>query len=152
MPAVSGRNTHSDRIPAIVEPQQDNSATVGWTRRARLKTIAIVLGAIVTIKVGPMAILSTVAASGQFLKNPVFALWPACGVIGLIGFWLWAFSRRALYGRKRVAFSTLIVIGMVTIAPFIFLGGVLLAVAGLGVAASVLALAEMWLPGKGFKQ
>jgi hypothetical protein len=125
---------------------------VGWTRRARLKTIGICLGAIVTIKVGPMAILATAATAGQFFKNPSFTLWPAFGLLGLIGFWLWAFSRRALYGRKRVAISTLIVIGMVMIAPFMFLGGVLLAVAGLGVAAGVIALAEMWLPGEGARQ
>jgi hypothetical protein len=70
----------------------------------------------------------------------------------LIGFWLWAFSRRALSGSKRVAISMLIVIGMVMIAPFMFLGGVLLALSGLGTAAGVLALAEMWLPGEGPRQ
>jgi hypothetical protein len=73
-------------------------------------------------------------------------------VIGLIGFWLWAFSRRALYGRKRVAISALIVIGMVMIAPFMFLGGVLLAMAGIGAAAGVLALVEMWRPGRWVQQ
>ena len=119
-----------------------------WTRRARLKTIAICLGAIVTIKVAPMAILATVATSSQFLKNPAFALWPISGVAGLIGFWVWAFSRQALSGPKRVFVSTLVGMGMVMIFPFIFLGGVLRAVAALGLAAGVLALAEMWLPGK----
>lgn len=51
-----------------------------------------------------------------------------------------------------MAIATLIVIGMVMIAPFMFLGGVLLTVAGIGVAAGVLALAQMWLSCEGFKQ
>lgn len=117
-----------------------------WTRRAKLKTIAICLGVIVTIKIGPLAILATVATSGQFSRGAAFMLWPALGVVGLVGFWFWAFSRRALYGTKRVAISILIVLGIAMVFPFIFLGGVLRALAGLGVSAGVLALAEMWLP------
>lgn len=117
-----------------------------WTRRAKLKTIAICLGAIVTIKVGPLAVLATVATSGQFSRGPAFMLWPALGVVGLVGFWFWAFSSRALNGTRRVAISTLIVLGIVMVSPFIFFGGVLLALAGLGIGAGVLALAEMWLP------
>jgi hypothetical protein len=73
-------------------------------------------------------------------------LWPALGVVGLVGFWFWAFSSRALYGTRRVAISTLIVLGIGMVSPFIFFGGVLLALAGLGISAGVLALAEIWLP------
>jgi hypothetical protein len=58
----------------------------------------------------------------------------------------WAFSRRALYGTRRVAISTLVVLGMATVSPFIVFGGVLLVMAALGISAGVLALVEMWLP------
>ena len=119
---------------------------MGWTRRAKLKAIAICLGAIVTVKVGPMAVLATVAAWSQFSRGPAFALWPALGMVGLVGFWVWAFSRRALHGARRVAISTLIVLGIVMISPFIFLGGILLALSALGIASGAFALAEMWLP------
>ena len=123
-----------------------------WTRRAKLKTIAICLGAIVTIKGGPLAVLATVATSGQVSRGSAFMLWPALGLVGIVGFWLWAFSRRALYGTRRLVISILIVLGIGAISPFIFLGGVLLALAGLGIGAGALALAEMWLPNNAFER
>src|SRR5512146_2035055 len=109
------------------------------------KTIAICLGAIVTIKVAPLTVLGVVATSGQFSRGPAFALWPALGLAGLVGFWLWAFSKR-LRGSRRAAISTLIVVGIVMVAPFLFLGGVLRVVAVMGMGAGVLALVDMWRP------
>lgn len=123
-----------------------------WTRRAKLKTVAISLGAIVTIELGPLAVLATVATSDQFSRGQAFALWPAMGVVGLAGFWFWAFSRRALYGTRRIAISTLIVLGMAMVSPFLFLGGAMLVLAGLGISAGALALAEMWLPGNALER
>ena len=117
------------------------------TGRARLKAIAIALGAIVTIKVLPLAVFAAVATAGQFSRGPAFALWPALGLAGLAGFWSWAFSRQALRGIRRAITSFLIVVGMAMVAPFLFLGGVLLAIAVLGIGAGALAIAEMWLPG-----
>ena len=110
------------------------------------KTIAICLGAIVTLKVGPLAVIGVVATWGQFARGPAFALWPALGLAGLIGFWLWAFSKRPLRGGRRAAVSALIVVGIAVVAPFLFLGGILLAIAVMGIVAGVLALAEMWRP------
>jgi hypothetical protein len=123
-----------------------------WTRRAKLKTVAICLGAIVTIELGPLAVLTTLAMLGQFSRSSAFALWPALGVVGLGAFWFWAFSRRTLYGIKRAAISILIVLGMVTVSPFVFLGGVLLVSAGLGISAGAFALVEMWLPAEALER
>lgn len=123
-----------------------------WTRRAKLKTVAICLGAIVTIELGPLAVLATVATSEQFLRGQVFALWPAMGVVGLAGFWFWALSRRTVHGTRRIAISTLIVLGMVMVSPFLFLGGASLVLAGLGMSAGALALAEMWLLGEALER
>ena len=108
--------------------------------------VAICLGAIVTVKIGPVALLASVATLGQFATNPMFALWPFFGVIALGAFWFWAFARRASYGTGRVIVSILLALGILAISPLLFLGGVLTAVAGLAVGAGVLALVDMWLP------
>ena len=57
-----------------------------WSRRTGLKAAAICLGAVVTIKVGPLAVLAAVATSGQLMRNPASTLWPALGLAGLAGF------------------------------------------------------------------
>ncbi|HZQ72685.1 MAG TPA: hypothetical protein VFB08_07190 [Burkholderiales bacterium] len=119
-----------------------------WTRRTPLRAAAICIGAFVTLKIGPLAILATIATWGQLPGNPASALWPGIGLFGLAGFWIWAFSAKASGGARRKTLSLLILLGMLVVCPLLFTGGMLLALAALGITAGVLALAEMWLPEK----
>jgi len=121
-------------------------------QRAWLKTFAVCLGIVVTVKFAPFAIMAAFALSGAFWGDPwlrnatTAALWPLLGVSGLVGFWLWAFAKRPASSTKRIVLSLLIGIGVAVVAPFVFLGGVLTVVAAMGMLAGIAAITELWLP------
>ena len=122
-------------------------------QRKQLKMLAIISRAIATVVWVPFAILVTFATWGAMFQArgtgaTIFIFWAPLGLLGVVSFWFWAFSKQITSTINRAVISALISIGIIATIPFIFLGAAFFAMAGAGIIPGAYAIVDIWLPNK----
>lgn len=122
-------------------------------QRKHLKMFAIISGGLATIAWVPFAIFVTLGTWGAIFQaqgsvGTIFIFWAPLGLLGVAGFWFWAFSKQITSTINRAVISLLISIGIIAIIPFIFLGTASFAMAAVGIVPGTCAIVDIWLPNK----
>ena len=115
--------------------------------------LAIISGGLATIAWAPFAISVTLGTWGAIFQaqgtvGTIFIFWAPLGLLGVAGFWFWAFSKQITSTINRAAISVLIGIGIIATIPFIFLGTTSFAMAAVGIIPGAYAIVDIWLPDK----
>lgn len=101
------------------------------SRRALIKGgIAVLVGVPVTALYLPFAVIVIVAGGAasldaipqgplKMLKAGALALWGFAGLVGLLGFWAWMFSRASISRSRRTVLAICIFIGVCAVFPLV---------------------------------
>ena len=94
------------------------------TRGAKVKAaIAVVVGIPGTIFFTPLLAVPlltgalSLSDSQAAQQGLLFLLWGLCGAIGLVGFWVWVFTRPPISQRRRVLLIIAILAGVCAVFP-----------------------------------
>lgn len=129
------------------------------SRRALIKgTIAVLVGVPVTALYLPLVIIVIMlgGAAGfeaipqgplKTLEVGALALWGFAGLVGLLGFWAWVFSRTNISASRRIVLAICIFIGVCAVFPLAGVGSyVYVALAALGCAVGLIICGWLVLP------